>query len=340
MASAPLLTIADLLAPVPGDNPAGVPLDHDYTVVQDLDSARKDYEPHPEGPVPKKPEWDKIKRITIERLTDNSKDLRLAVRLTEALVKEHGPAGLRDGLALIRSMIEECWDRMYPLPDTEDGETMAVRGELLSNLIADPTAGLTFPLTVRSMPVVTIDGKPRSLYEKRLADEGREGLDYTREDFERATVPPNVGEDLQQAVAELDALDRILTEKLGGEAPNLTRLGDVMRECLQLVRHLGGEPAAPAEAGANGEAGAGTTGGGVSLSRAPQSREEAYRQLAQIANVLEQIEPHSPIPDLLRRAVELGKMPFRQLIREIVRDHNMLNEVSREFGIKQPPPPE
>ena len=47
------------------------------------------------------------------------------------------------------------------------------------------------------------------------------------------------------------------------------------------------------------------------------------------------MEPHSPIPDLLRRAVELGRMPFRRLITQLIRDPGQLAEVFREFGIKE-----
>jgi type VI secretion system protein ImpA len=86
-----------------------------------------------------------------------------------------------------------------------------------------------------------------------------------------------------------------------------------------------------APAASNG-AGAGTGGFGGPMA----TREEAYRQLAKVADVLEHLEPHSPIPDLLRRAIQLGRMPFRELVRELVREPTMLTEIRREFGIKEP----
>jgi type VI secretion system protein ImpA len=48
---------------------------------------------------------------------------------------------------------------------------------------------------------------------------------------------------------------------------------------------------------------------------------------------LQQIEPHSPIPYLVKRAVRLGSLPFPLLIQQMVRDANMLGELNREFGI-------
>jgi hypothetical protein len=37
---------------------------------------------------------------------------------------------------------------------------------------------------------------------------------------------------------------------------------------------------------------------------------------------------------LLRRAIELGRMPFKKLIKELIRDAANLSQVYREFGIK------
>ena len=64
------------------------------------------------------------------------------------------------------------------------------------------------------------------------------------------------------------------------------------------------------------------------------SRAEAYRRLAEAANVIERLEPHSPIPYLVRRAVELGSMPFPLLMRALIRDSSVLHEMNRELGIK------
>jgi type VI secretion system protein ImpA len=67
--------------------------------------------------------------------------------------------------------------------------------------------------------------------------------------------------------------------------------------------------AAPGQAQAN--AAAGTPG-------APQSREEAYRQLAAIADYLMRYEPHSPVPYMIQRALEWGGKPLPVLLRELM----------------------
>jgi type VI secretion system protein ImpA len=102
---------------------------------------------------------------------------------------------------------------------------------------------------------------------------------------------------------------------------------------LQILERKGPAPSTEAVA-ADGEAGA--RPGGTATPR-PATRDEIYRQLGQIATTLQQLEPHSPIPYLIFRAVELGALPFPQLMRALIRDMSVLGELNREFGIPEPP---
>lgn len=52
------------------------------------------------------------------------------------------------------------------------------------------------------------------------------------------------------------------------------------------------------------------------------------------------MEPHSPVPYLILKAVEWGSLPFPQLIRALVHDENIIVEMNREPGIKEPQPPQ
>src|SRR5262249_17516582 len=119
MASPPILEIEALLAPIPGDNPAGEPVPFDFR--KELDEARKEVNPEsypedaPRRPELKRADWPEILRLGQEILTEKSKDLMTAARLTEALVKLHGFPGCRDGLQLLRRLLDDCWDRLNPV---------------------------------------------------------------------------------------------------------------------------------------------------------------------------------------------------------------------------------
>jgi type VI secretion system protein ImpA len=50
------------------------------------------------------------------------------------------------------------------------------------------------------------------------------------------------------------------------------------------------------------------------------NRAQAYRQLSRIADYLAAIEPHSPTPYLLRKAVAWGGMSLADLMQEVAQE--------------------
>jgi type VI secretion system protein ImpA len=125
MASPDLLDFAALTAPLDGETPAGQPVPFDLR--RRFEEARKEVDPDQFGPddpmrpeVRKEADWPGIVDLAQETLAGTSKDLMVAARLTEALVQTAGFAGLRAGLRLLRLLIADCWDRLFP--DIEDGD--------------------------------------------------------------------------------------------------------------------------------------------------------------------------------------------------------------------------
>jgi len=64
-----------------------------------------------------------------------------------------------------------------------------------------------------------------------------------------------------------------------------------------------------------------------------QVRADAYRQLTEAANVLQRLEPHSPIPYMVHRAVQMGQMPFPKLMSQWVKEESTLDMFCRELGL-------
>ena len=64
------------------------------------------------------------------------------------------------------------------------------------------------------------------------------------------------------------------------------------------------------------------------------TRAQVYQTIAEAARVLRQLEPHSPIPFMLERTVELGSLTFPELMKVIIRHPEVLTELGRELGIK------
>jgi len=124
MATKPLLDFEALLAPIPGDNPAGAALRYagDYDEIKAL-LPKPDRDAFEDSG--QEGQWPKLVQVTTQKLRDKSKDLSIAGWLTEGLVHQHGFAGLRDGLTLIQGLCDQFWDTVYPLPDEGDLEVRA-----------------------------------------------------------------------------------------------------------------------------------------------------------------------------------------------------------------------
>lgn len=342
MPTAPLIDIDALLAPIAGDQPAGARLQPDKR--KKMEDARKEFEPNPDdpsgAPIPKKPDWAGIIKLASDVLQNSTKDLLVAARMTEALSRRHGFAGLKDGLTLLKGLVGDGWDRIHPVIEEEaDLELRAGPFEWLS----ETESGALFPQSVRMFPLVRIQGQAASCFDW---NEGK----INGEPFDRANVhradpfSPTVAEDIGECLSLLDALESILGEKMSGQSPSLVGLREAVGECQRLLGHLAPsssgesstEPSRDSEPRMSAESSSSTFSmPTLNAASGRVSREEVYRQISRLADILGELEPHSPIPDLLKRAVELGSLPFRQLIKEIVREETILSEIRRQFGIKE-----
>ena len=348
MPSPSILDVDALIAPIPGDSPAGgsVP----FAVREKLEEYRKEVDPNdfaPDDPLrpesAQKADWAAVARLTQETLTETSKDLLVAGRLTEALTREHGFGGLRDGLRLMRRLVAECWVRLNPAIESEDD--LEVRAAPFYWL-DDPDRGARFPNTLRQVPMVWGEGARYGWLQWKQSQSGKDGISSA--DIEKAiqATPREqcqaVVDDLTEAWQELDTLAKELNDKMGQYAPGFTGLRQALGECRalaqQILQRKGPDLSQSGEGAGDGKAGgAGTDeGSGSFLGRQVASRTQVYQQLAQAAALLQQLEPHSPIPYLINRAVELGALSFPDLMRQLIRDSDVLTAMNRELGIKEP----
>jgi type VI secretion system protein ImpA len=337
-----------LIAPIPGDSPAGVNLP--FEVKTRLDEDRKQIDNAEREQDNKKADWPAVIKVAQETLLKTSKHFRPAARLTEALVKMNGYAGLRDGLHLMRLMVENCWDRMHP--ELTDADAWEVR---VSDFYWFDEVGkfgrIPFPNTVRMVPLF---GTPPqySLMEMQIAQgvlKGQAPLPWP--DFEKVigTTKPEAFHEavraMDESLKELDLIVRNLNvkmEKSGIPAPGLNALRQSLDECCTVAKQLGQKyfPVAASATGTTPVQANGPVQGSEIVrvvAQAPVTREEAYKQLADVAAVLKKLEPHSPVPYLVERAISLEAKPFPEMIKELVSEKNVLNDLNRLMGIKEPP---
>ena len=115
-------------------------------------------------------------------------------------------------------------------------------------------------------------------------------------------------------------------------------MGECRALAQQILQRKGPDLSQAGPEEGDGEAGgaAPSGGGGSFLGRQVALAMQVYQQLDQAATLLQQLEPHSPIPYLIKRAVELGALSFPELMRRLIRDADVLLAMNRELGIKEP----
>jgi type VI secretion system protein ImpA len=347
MASSALLSFDALVAPVPGESPAGAPLPYDVRLK--LEDLRKEINPDdydaddPRRPTSyRAPDWAGIIEVATTTLTKTSKDLLAAARLCEALTIEHHFAGLRDGIELLRRLVVECWDRVHPI--VAEGESLEAR-EGPFKWLNQEKYGSQFPHTLRVTPLFVVGGKGFS-FEDWQSKDRRAGFDAAVGNLSQESAQELV-DNLKAAKAGLNALSEALNEKMGDLAPdfvsseNTEHLGAAINDCLKVANQiLQRKTGAPAAGDASPAAGGTPSAGGSTVALNLASRADAYRMLNEAADLLQRLEPHSPIPYLVKRAVHLGEMKFPELMKALIRENATLDELYRLVGIEPPAAPE
>ncbi len=335
MPSPALLDFAALTAPIPGDKPAGQKVPQD--VRDRLDEARKEVNPEdidPNDPYrlqPKKADWPAIVKEGKEILTGRSKDLQTIFRLAEALTKINGFAGVRDSLRLAREIVEKCWDRMHPEMEPGDAEAIQDRAQPFDSFDA------TYADLVRAIPIAKPKGIVLSRHNWDLSK--KTPPKFSPADIDTAVNEAGLPEcelaldDLTQAQTEFGLLLAELTKRMAAEGPGLSKLRQTLTDCHWLAKFLVDKKKPVAQAAATEGNGA-PQAGAAPAARAPVTREDIYKQLEILADSLQKLEPHNPVPYLVRRAVELGKQTLPELLKDLVRKDDIVKEMFRELGIK------
>lgn len=117
-----MIDIDSLLAPIAGENTAGENLR--YTPVYDsIQEARRADDQMEQGEWQhevKTSDWNQVLSLSIEALTEKSKDIQIAVWLLEALTVTSGFKGFNQGLEVIIGFLNNFWDNLFPEIEDDD----------------------------------------------------------------------------------------------------------------------------------------------------------------------------------------------------------------------------
>jgi len=332
----------DLLNPIEGPNPSGANLRYD-PVYDKIKEARREEAQPPAGMTEqdrKVSDNPQVIKLATDLLTAKTKDLQLAAWLTEALLKQRGFGGLKDGLALCCGLVDKFWDSLYP--EIEDGDAES-RGAPLGFV------GVKLDIPIKLVPVVEkakygmldhqqskevgyedqVKGDEQKKKRAALVKEGK----LTPEAFDKAfeETPKKfyaqAEKDLDACLENLTRLKKTCDEKFGNEGPSFGPLQSALDASRHLIHGFLQKkrekepdpvevvPVAEAAPGAEGEvaaAGAGPVRAGVLISldgsSEPADRLDAIKKIVEAAAFLRRREPQSPASYLMLRGLRWGEL--------------------------------
>ncbi|MCU7947938.1 MAG: type VI secretion system protein TssA [Candidatus Thiodiazotropha sp. (ex Cardiolucina cf. quadrata)] len=319
-----IIDLDQLLTAVSEETPAGEDLEYD-PLFSEMERAAegKGEQQFGDTIIPAEdPDWRELKKKSLE-VAGQSKDLRAAIYLTQALMHTDGYAGLSDGLSLIKGYIDGYWETFHPLLDPDDNNDPTIRINTLINL-CDPIDSLA---AVNKIPIVdsTVMGKfsfrDIQIASGTLQPTDTESQEVTLDQID-AAFRESTTEQSQQTLSQLrhaiecvDAIENRLNELVGvDQSPDLQSLVSLLKQVEKEVAMRAGVESLSegSDNTVNGESTQQAAAPGVI-----NNRDDVIRTLERISQYYQKNEPSSPIPLLLERARRLVKMDFHEIVQDL-----------------------
>jgi type VI secretion system protein ImpA len=347
------IDIQNLLSEVSAESPCGEDLSYDqsYLALERMVQTRPPGGVLGKEEVAEEPNWREVGEKSCE-LLKRSKDLRVAMYLTLALLKQEGIPGLRDGLLLLRELLERFWDKLYPQLDQSDNNDPLERINVMQSLSPIPTAfsdqdPMKFKQRLLEVPLcnspkmgkfglrdiqiakgeITVSGDQQAKAPKMSVIDAA-FQDTSPEQLQTASQAT------EEAIGHANAIMNVFSERAyKKQGPNFSGLQSLLGSIRKYVQgHLAkGGSGVTVEQGVAADAGEG--GGEMSLTGEIGSPKEALLAIEKICHYFERCEPSSPVPLLLRRAQRLVSRSFLEVIEDFCPD--AMKQVEAVGGLKK-----
>ena len=306
----------------------------------------------------KEADWPRVVQICETLLAGCTKDIRVAVWLTEAMCQTRGLEGLADGYILLNRLCGQWWPTLHPLP--EDGDYGQRVGSL--DWLVNRSARLIreFPLTQSSKGRYSLQDlesarATASSMERNpgMADDLARKAHLTMPQFEAARKDSPAQHfvstlaTVERARTAIGSFKAVIDAALADEAPAFGAVFDALEDldgaCRRYASDAGVWPGKtqktdtqpaqenvmPAKDSAPQNA--------ARLAGPVQSREDAIRQLNDIAAFFKRTEPHSPVAYLAEKAARWGNMSLHEWLRAVVKDDTALSQMEDLLGVVPTP---
>jgi len=256
------IDIEAILAPIPGDNPAGEDLRYSPAYDQ-IKEARRADDLLDRGDWQreiKTSDWDAVITTAVDALINKSKDLQIAAWLIEALVDTEGFSGLAIGLKILSGFLRDYWEHVYPVIEDGDLDFRIGPIELMNDKVwlavkqvpltdKDATLGYSW-LQWQESRQVGYEADIRNQYgdvdenKKKARNASIAEGKITAEDFDAAVARSSkayyesLAKDLTVCLEEFKRFDDTVDEKFGSEAPRLAELREALDDCERVIMKI------------------------------------------------------------------------------------------------------
>lgn len=348
--------IASLLAPVSAEQPSGSDMSFSAEFDAIQEARRSDDASLDQGEWItnlKEADWTKSLQLTTSLLRDQTKDLRIASWYTEASAKTLGIGGMARGFMLVAALMEQFWETLHPVPDSDGME------QRIGNLSWLITRCVQLS---RELPLVKTNANTYGIQDLDSARAHQQALErnpdsdtqahVTMQQFKAAqrATPRSFYEQEMEACTfcsgALGKLAEVADARLGLDGPSFTPLKSAVEayaDNLQRVARENGvmgtadavvdtdEDSAEESAStphAQDDTGQPRSGGPI------RTRAQALQQLRQVAEFFRRTEPHSPVAYLADKAAGWGEMPLHVWLSTVLKDEGAIARFEDLLGFE------
>lgn len=348
-----------LLQDIPGPSPQGTDLKYSLEYDQIREASREDLD-LPQGVWVqdlKSANWAEVERLCLEILETKSKDLQVAAWLIEAWISLYNMTGLKEGFNLLLQLSQKYWDSAFPLLNPQDtdfriapynwiNEKLSIRFSKIEVTAPDGSDFLSYSystyIDIEKNGGISVTNSARSKDSSAHREDFDKSLKATKDDFFI-----KVKADGEETLTFIKTLQSFLDTKLESESPSLyhaqEKVQDLVSFCEQVLStrhqpqddisvHIETKTSDPEEAD-NTDAPSSTTT--AHIDTVIKSRSDAYSLINEAANYLEKLDPHSPSPHLIKRAIRWSNLDLKELLQEMIKDPSSLEDLKHLLGINQ-----
>jgi type VI secretion system protein ImpA len=286
----------------------------------------------------KEADWKKSANLAQRLLLERTKDLRLSSWLAEALAKTGNIAGLARGYQIIDGLISQYWEQLHPL--IEDGDLEQRIGNISWLITRSAQLTREFPLVSNKTLRYNLGDLDSARALQAAIDRNQDSAETTNNrttlqqirEAQRSTPRNFYQQTLSDCAACRAALNQMtqgIDAHLGIDGPSFTPLHSALEAYTNVIERMARENGVltpeksenpKSAADEESSLGAESPQEGQTKSGPLRNREQALRQLRQVAEFFRHTEPHSPVAYLADKAANWGEMPLHIWLKTVLKD--------------------